>query len=271
MKVFFKTYPNISRFTLAILLFGSALVISSLIDTPFLKQYFPFTSAILLLTVTWLLYWLDKKTLKEIGLNLNFKNIVFLPLGLLIGMAVFFVVKYLRIVYLGESFAVSQFINYKTMLYAFYTILPTVAVEEFLFRGYLFKKTIEVSNVVIANIIFSLLFMLIHVLDENVIENKGMLLFLLISIPVGHLLFATALLKSKTLFFPIGLHLGNNWATRHLITSNDTDDSVLYIINTTRFDTWPSFIGFILMFNGVYLLVTLLIWKWDNMPFTKKN
>lgn len=150
-------------------------------------------------------------------------------------------------------------------MYAFYFILPQVATEEFLFRGYLFKKTIKASNVVIANVIFSILFMLIHVLDENVMSNKGMVILLVITIPVGHLLFATALLKSKTLFFPIGIHLGNNWATRHLISNSNSGDSFLYITDVATFDTWTPFIISILIFNGFFLFVTLLIWKWDKI------
>jgi membrane protease YdiL (CAAX protease family) len=271
MKALFNKYPISSRFILAIVLFALALVVSSLIDGPFLKQYFPYTSAILLAIVTWLLFKTDKKSLTAIGLDVSVKNISFLLLGLLIGAIALLGVKYARALYTGESFVIAESINYSTILYALYFILPTVAVEEFLFRGYLFKKTIEISNVIVANIIFSVLFMLIHVLDENVIHNKGMMVFLIISIPVGHLLFATALLKSKTLFFPIGLHLGNNWATRHLITNSNDGDSILYTINNTTFDTWPSFIGFILIFNGVFLLVTFLIWKWNDFPFTYQS
>ena len=113
--------------------------------------------------------------------------------------------------------------------------------------------------------IFSILFMLIHVLDENVLSNKGMIIMLAITIPVGHLLFATALLKSKTLFFPIGIHLGNNWATRHLITSGNSGDSILYIPEVVTFYTWTPFLMSIAIFNGVFLLVTLLMWKWDKI------
>ena len=265
MKTILKRYPTLFRFVLAIILFGMALILSGIIDRPFLKQYFPFTSVILLLIATWLLYKTDKKSLQAIGLNLNLRNISFLPLGLIIGAIALLGAKYARALYAGESFVISESVNYTTVLYALYVILPTVAVEELLFRGYLFKKTIEVSNVVKANIIFSIAFMLIHVLDENVINNRGMVVLLIITIPVGHLLFATALLKSKTLFFPIGLHLGNNWATQHLITANDNGNSFLYVINNATFDTWPSFIGSILIFNGFFLFVTLLIWKWDSI------
>jgi len=265
MKALLNKFPIATKFVLAILLFGLTLFISGLMNKGVVKQYFPYAAPILLFVATWFLYKTDKQSLKSIGLNFSLRNISFLPLGLLIGAIALLGSKYARALYTGESIAISESVNYSTILYALYVILPTVVVEEFLFRGYLFKKTIEISNVVIANIIFSVLFMLIHVLDENVIGNRGMMIFLIISIPVGHLLFATALLKSKTLFFPIGLHLGNNWATRHLITNSDSGDSILYTINNATFDTWPSFIGFILIFNGVFLFVTFLIWKWDKI------
>jgi len=271
MKALLNKYSTGSRFVLALILFALALFLSGLINKGAIKEYFPYTAAICLLIATWLLYKTDSKSLRFIGLNLSLRNISFLPLGLIIGAFALLAAKYARTLYTGELFAISESVDYSTILYALYFILPTVAVEEFLFRGYLFKKTIEISNVIVANVIFSILFMLIHVLDENAMNNKGMIIFLIISIPVGHLLFATALLKSKTLFFPIGLHLGNNWATRHLITSSDSGDSILYTVNNVSFDTWPAFIGFILIFNGVFLFVTFLIWKWDKISIKIKS
>ena len=270
MKNFIQKYPNLYRFSLSILLFACALFLSVLLNKGILKQYFPYTAAILLTVATWILFKTEKKSLSDIGLNLTLRNISFLPLGLLIGTIALLGAKYARALYTGESFAVSESIDYSSILTALYFILPTVAVEEFLFRGYLFKKTIEVSSVIKANIIFSIGFMLIHVLDENVLNNRGAIILLTISIPVGHLLFATALLKSKTLFFPIGLHLGNNWATRHLITNNESRDSILYTTNNATFDTWPSFIGFILIFNSVFLFVTFIIWKWDDFSLSNR-
>jgi len=270
MKTPIQKYPNTYSYTLAILLFGASLFISALINKGILKEYFPYTSAILLLVATWILYKTDNKSLDAIGLNFKLKNLVFLPLGMLIAAGTFLIAKYLKALYLDEIFHISSAINYKNILYALYAILPTVAVEEFLFRGYLFKKTIEMSSVIKANIIFSILFMSIHVLDEGVFKNPGMLILLIISIPVGHLLFATALLKSKSLFFPIGIHLGNNWATRHLITTNNNGESILYITNNARFDTWSSFIVYILLWNLIFLFVTYIIWKWPDFSFLKR-
>ncbi|WP_299278876.1 CPBP family intramembrane glutamic endopeptidase [uncultured Psychroserpens sp.] len=271
IKRLLHKYPTATRLTLALLLFALALVLSVVIDTPFLKRFFPYTSAILLGIATWMLFKIDNKSLHAIGLDWKARNLAFLPLGLIIGALALLVATYVKTLFTGQSIVLSTSVDYTAILYAFYTILPTVAVEEFLFRGYIFKKTVDRFNVIVANIIFSLLFMLIHVLDENVLQNKGMILFLVISIPVGHLLFATALLKSKTLFFPIGIHLGNNWATRHLITSSNDGDSFLHTINNVTFETWTPFIIVILLVNAVFLLVTYLIWKWNDFTRLRKQ
>ena len=265
MKKLFKKAPNTSRIALAIILFGTALMISAIVNKGFIKHYFPYVGSILLIIATWFLYQTENKSLRELGLDLRLRNILFFPLGLFLAALVFLIARYVRALYLGEDIIISEEVDKQIILIAFYTILPQVAVEELLFRGYLFKKTVTLSNVMFANILFSLLFMIIHVLDEDVFRNKGILVMLIISIPVGHLLFATALLKSRSLFFPIGLHLGHNWASRHLIQNVNSDASIFYISNTVTFESWPPFVGSILLYNGLFILLTLIIWKWSKI------
>ena len=77
--------------------------------------------------------------------------------------------------------------------------------------------------------------------------------------------------KSKTLFFPIGIHLGNNWATRHLITKTNKGDSIFFIPDNVPIDTWKDFIIVIIVFNAFFLFVTYLIWKWDTIIMRMKN
>lgn len=268
MKAIFKKYPIVSRFVLAIILFGGSLFLTGLIQIDTIKKYFPFVSVILLTISTWFLYKTENKTLKTIGLNISFRNIGFLFLGLLIGVAALGLQKYIGSFYTGEKWTVNPSVIIEKLALSLYIILPTVAVEEFLFRGYLFKKTIEVSSVVKANIIFSVLFMLAHVLDADALQNPVKLIFLAVSIPVGHLLFATALLKSKTLLFPIGLHWGNNWAAQNLI-SNDSYSSTLMHATNTNSNSLTHFIIILILFNGFFLLLTFVIWKWDKWNFFK--
>lgn len=267
MKILIQKFPNAYRFVLAIFFFAIALLLSSIVNKGVIKDYFPYIAVILLIVATWILYKKENKSLQEIGFNLKIRNILLLPLGIVIAAFAFFVAKYMRAIYLNESFHLASEIDYQSILTAFYFILPTVAVEEFLFRGYLFKKTIEVSSFATANVIFSVLFMLIHILDESVLQKPGMLILLIISIPVGHLLFSVALLKSKSIYFPIGLHLGNNWATRHLVSSNTNGDSIFYVTDGFTFETWTFFILFVVSWNLFFLLITYIIWKWDKIPF----
>ncbi len=270
MRNLIQKYSNLYSYFLALLLFGIALFISVLLNKGIIKEYFPFSAVILLAIATRLLYKSENKSLSEIGFNFKIKNLSLLPLGIAIAAITFLVAKYMRAILLNETFNISSEINYQIIFSSLYFILPTVAVEEFLFRGYLFKKTIEVSSVVKANIIFAILFTLIHILDDSVLSNPGKIVLLAISIPVGHLFFSTALLKSKSIYFPIGLHLGNNWATRHLVSSSNKE-SIFYVTNTTNFDTWLSIILFLILWNSIFLFVTFLIWKWDTYPFFKNK
>ncbi len=259
----FQKWPYVARVILTMLLIVAAFIIGGLIEKNIpIKPYFPFTGALLLLLVTWFMYRFDGKSLDELGLNLQGRSLSFFMLGLFLGAAAFIIAKGLRMLYTGEGFELHKEFDWQLVLLGLYYILPMVVVEELLYRGYLFKKTIEKSSVFWANVLFSIIFMLVHVIDREVLSNHGMVLFYMVTIPVGHLLFATALLKSKTLMFPIGLHLGNNWASIHVITDMKNDSSLIYITNPASFDTWGYFIGFIVIWNAFFLLLTWLIWKW---------
>ena len=235
------------------------------------KKIFPFSSLLLIIFATWILYKSENKTLSELGFNFRIRNIAFIFSGFLIGLFAFTFATYLRSLHSGAEFHINWDANWKLMLLGIYYLLPMVAVEEFLFRGYLFKKTISISSVLIANTVFAIIFMLIHVVDESVLQSPGRIVMLVIAIPVGHLLFATALLKSKTIFFPIGIHLGNNWATQHFLVGGQKEAALFYTSNNPNYDTWTPFLISLSIFNGFLLLVTYLIWKFPNNSRNAKS
>jgi hypothetical protein len=107
------------------------------------------------------------------------------------------------------------------------------------------------------------------VVDKDALQNTGQLIFLAVSIPVGHLLFATALLKSKTLYFPIGLHWGNNWASFCLIGYGKNENVIFTINNQQVFTSWGPFVIMLVIYNVFFLLVTFVIWKWNATPLRR--
>ena len=73
---------------------------------------------------------------------------------------------------------------------------------------------------------------------------------------LGHILYATAFLKSKTLYFPIGIHLGNNWVNLFVYSNLDINDP-------TKGQVKPSLINVVgdeklPLFNGQFILVTAI-------------
>lgn len=258
-------YHFTSRIVFGVVLFALALISTGIIEGIFqYKKYFPFTGMILLLLATWVLYKVDYQNLNQLGLNFSSRNYKFILLGLFISLFTYCIATLLKNLITGQSIEFNHSFDYKLALIGIFYLIPNVVVEELLYRGYLFKKVVNKSSVIIANIVFSMLFMLVHVLDSQVLSSLGSTILMAVTIPVGHLFFAVALLKSKTILFPIGLHLGNNIANMHILTSPQKDQSLLYSAGPGTFETWPSFIAFLVIWNGFYLLVTYLIWKWPE-------
>lgn len=263
-----KTIKSISignfggRIALALLLGSMAMVFGGLLAKWLgLPAHFPM-DLVLLVVVTWIMYKTDHKSLDAIGLNFRPRNIAFLFLGLLTGAAAVVVISFSSIWLAGGRMVYNQATDHLALWHSLLIIIPFCAIQEFMFRGYCFTKTIELKGVTTANIIFSILFMLVHVVDRDVMKNPGQMIMLIVSIPVGHLWFATALLRSKTLYFPIGLHWGNNWVSLFVITNTKTATTVWCRSGINGNQGWSAMIGGLLLFNGFFLLITYLIWKW---------
>src|SRR6476469_7057317 len=108
MREVFKKFPTAARFVQAILLGVMALVVTGLIG---MFIHIPFIDVALLILVTWFMYRTEGKSLKEIGLNLNAKHLLFLALGILLGIAALAIENFIRMMYTGEHWSFNPSIN----------------------------------------------------------------------------------------------------------------------------------------------------------------
>ncbi len=168
----------------------------------------------LLLLITWWLYKNEGSSLSALGLTLTKRNLGFLPIGLLVGIVLYAVGMYAAILYQGLEISFNKNADYTIIAGGLFFFIQGVMNEELIFRGYCFKKTVEVYGVAKANIVFAILFLIWHWISWDAWGNYGLMLSA-ITVCFGHLLFATSLLRSGTLFLAIGIHLGNNWAVKH--------------------------------------------------------
>lgn len=232
------------------------------------------------LLAIWFLYRLEGKNLSELGLTS--RQVYLLPIGLLLGIVYYFIFFGLQIWQNDLKIEFNSQFNWLLMMYGLWFLLGSVLIEEFIFRGYCFKKTYQEIGIVKANLIFAFLFIVYHWFALNAWGNWGLMLGL-ITTGFGHFLFATAFIQSRTLFFPIGIHWGNNWAQRHIFSiktmgfaDNSASNDSLFSITVAQqeFSTLHTIGSYCISF-ACFLLSTFLIWKWYNkstpLSITLKN
>ena len=265
MRRILQTYPNFLRLLFGAILIVTALVLSGLVPKVRLIAYFPFVGLILICFATWVAYCTEDKNLSALGFDLRKHNLRFLPFGLLLGLVAFAIGFCLKIFLTGEKLHLNNKVSFSAILMQAYWVFPTAAVQEFICRGYCFKKLIEMSNVTIANLIMGLVFVSMHnVFGLNLVSALTYTLFLFL----GHLVHSTALLKSGTIYFPIGIHWGNNLASLFLFTDRQDGTTILFTTRSVLQNSgqqegplWGLAL-YLLVFNIGFILLTLIVWKW---------
>jgi membrane protease YdiL (CAAX protease family) len=248
-----------------IALFAIVILLSIVVHTEWANHL---KAGVVLLGI-WFLYRLEGKNLSELGLT--GRSFYLLPIGLLIGIVYFSVLFGLQMVRNDIKIEFNNQFNGLLIFNGLLFLLGSVLIEEFIFRGYCFKKTYQELGIAKANWIFAFLFIVYHWMALNAWGNWGMMLGL-ITTGFGHLLFATAFVQSRTLFLPIGIHLGNNWAQRHFFSiksmgvgdSSSLEDSLFSITVANQNDSTFHTIGSYLVTFTCSLFATYLIWKWYN-------
>lgn len=244
----------------------TALVLSGALNS-FLKlaEYFPFVGTIFVMMANWIVYRTENSNLTALGFDLNKRNVLFLPLGLFLGVIAFLTGFCLRTFVTGENININDKINIANLFKQLYWVLPTAAVQQFIVYGYGFRKIIEMSNVTVSVFICGALFISMHeIWSGNIIGIGGYATTLFI----GHLMFCQAQLKSGTIYFAIGLHWGNNFTSSNLLTEGHKDTSLLFTTNSNPINSYTQLILTVLLANIGFIILTIIIWKWKQRKST---
>lgn len=261
-----KSYPNNSRLLLFVFLILVALFLPDFIGvSKEFQQVFPFVGLILVVLVNWILYRTENKNLNELGFNFKGQNLKLLPIGLLLGILAVLIGYFLKCLLTGDVIITNKNIDFQEILKQLYWILPTAAVQEFICRSYAYKKLISTYNLAIANLIIIPVFISMH----NVF-NIGIFgaIFYSISIIIGHFVFASALLRSGTIFFAIGIHWGSNVANNQLFTEQKLSTSIFFLEKAVQEETNGfnplGILLYIIALNLGFILLWVFISKWRN-------
>jgi len=168
------------------------------------------------MVLSWYFVRLERKTLHYLGLELNLRQIKLFLSGLLIGLAAYGVVVLLVAVYANPAFQINDHLVFIPFFSGIIFLLSSAVFEELMFRGYILKKLTESIGIVKALMVTGLLFGVYHWLAWGILGNWQLMILSLITTGIGHLIFATALLRSGSLYLSISIHYAWNVSNEYL-------------------------------------------------------
>jgi membrane protease YdiL (CAAX protease family) len=152
----------------------------------------------------------------------------------------------------------------RTLVVSFVIFLLGAAAEEMLFRGYPFQTLLRSWPVWVAAIPVSVPFALVHLANPNVVP-----LFTFVNTALAGVWLCVAYWRTRSLWFPTGLHLGWNWVQGALLGSPVSGIKGITPHPLLRFaDAGPAWVG-----GGAYgieggaactlalVLATLFTWR----------
>lgn len=155
-----------------------------------------------------MLHWVDGEPLSALGFPIARRVPVDLIVGTLVGAAgIVCTVLVLAVAdayrYSPDPGTVAGWVAVSATSLAAFAV--PAAMEEAVFRGYLFRTLVEGAGVWIAVLVTSLLFTLVHGANPNVTPLG------LVNIFLAGALLAVAVLRTGSLWFASAVHLGWNW------------------------------------------------------------
>jgi len=260
MKKWIFTNSDLSRLIIGAFLLFAALIGSGFIPIPVVP-----VGLVLVILVTWLMLRSEGRDLGYLGFDMKVRHLLLIPAGLLLGIIAYLLSFYVGVLVRNEQIMISPMFNGNMLLNAFWRVLPTAAVQDFIIAGYCYVKLIELTNKRTATLLFGLFFICLHNVWAGNIVNA---LFYASCLFIGYLMFSTAFLRSGSILLVIGLHWGNNFANSYLFTFHRTATSWLFINSQQHHDlsVWQAIGLFIALNIGTVSVIAAIkvLWRPEN-------
>jgi len=170
---------------------------------------------ILLLLVSWSCLLLRRQRLADLGLAFDPRWWQQLLFGTAAGMAMMGVIALLMWSFSAATFGINPKFQAADLALGAYLLLLAAALEELLYRGFIFQRLLDGLGVWPTQLLFAAIFAAGH-WDNPGLEGSAKVVAML-DLALASLLFGLAYLKTRSLALPLGLHFGWNWAQGYLL------------------------------------------------------
>lgn len=169
----------------------------------------------LLLLVSWSCLLLRRQRLADLGLAFDPRWWQQLLFGTAAGMAMMGLIAILMWVFSAATFGINPQFQATDLALGAYLLLLAAALEELLYRGFIFQRLLDGLGVWPTQLLFAAIFAAGH-WDNPGLEGSAKVVAML-DLVLASLLFGLAYLKTRSLALPLGLHFGWNWVQGYLL------------------------------------------------------
>lgn len=215
---------------------------------------------LVILAISWLLlYFIEKKHITALGLLPVGKRLKQFGIGFLITAVLCVLTQILEAFLREASWRVNEAITPQAVLQSIWWDLKSVLTEELLFRGALLYILIHRLGSKAAIAISAIAFGVYHWFSYGMFSvSLGMIVVFLGTGLMGFA-WAWAFAKTRSIFLPLGLHLGWNVIYNTLFSKGPLGESILSPTTGEALTGWPSFFNFITGLVIVPIIVLLYV------------
>jgi membrane protease YdiL (CAAX protease family) len=170
---------------------------------------------LMVLLATWVCTRLRRERLDSIGLRLDRRWAREFGWGAALGGGSLLLAAGLILAIGGVRFELDPARSLGHLAFGLYLFASVAAVEEILFRGFLFQRLVAGLGAWPAQLLLAALFALAHWGNPGMAGMTKVLAT--IDIALAAIMLGLAWLRTRSLALPIGLHLGWNWTQGHLL------------------------------------------------------
>ncbi|KMQ66039.1 membrane protein [Chryseobacterium angstadtii] len=213
------------------------------------------------LMISWLLLWLFERTnLSVLGFELSKERALQVAVGLLLAASCCTLYHIMAVNFADNSWTLNTTFTFQAVATSLWFTLKSVIFEELIFRGALLYIAIKKIGTTKGCILSAICFGIYHWFSYNALGNLFQMGIIFLMTAVFGLMLAFAFARTRSLYLPIGLHLGWNIFNIIIFSNGPLGDQIFIKSNDNKLDGLLSLFVFIFQIFALPFLGFLYLW-----------
>lgn len=198
------------------------------------------------LIISWLLLkFTAKKDLSVLGFKPTQTRLIHWSLGFLLAAMICSLYHIMTTAFINNSWIMNKHFTFSSALMSSWWVVKSVLFEELLFRGALLYLAIEKWGITKACLLSAACFGVYHWFSYNAFGNPFQMGIIFVMTAIFGWMLAVSFAKTKSLYLPIGLHLGWNLFNILIFSNGPLGKQLLIKTNANHLEGIPSLLVFL--------------------------